>query len=642
MLITRYPESGHAAIAILCLLLAGLTACAPKEPVHVSAGKSPFDISEREAVSAEGLTEIQALMSRALQGEFVDEALAELARIEREEPSPMAEEAAFRRVQLLLRFSYPKATMVAGRLLDRFPEHALAPYVELWLAHWWAERQEDAKVLAHTTRALNHARLTREVAEESVSLGMAAARRSAYWESIKWLFTAARVLPEQRDGLLRKAATRASLAMISRLREEGWLQQDMHAFYLYAARGRLLRGQISELQTITGFLEEDDPNSAVLASIRRWSLDTMQPVTIGVLLPLSGEYAHFGEQALRGIRLAMDLLEEGQRVSLRIEDTRGDPSACASAYRRLTGDGVAMVIGPLLAECAEALLPHLSSSVPVLSLTSHTRLAQGSASMFVHTLSLPTQAHFMADDAWQQGDRRMVLIYSAKSLSQQEMIAFTRRFESLGGEVVEAIQLPEDTIDFRHILRDMRARTDDEELLAVLDENQAYLAEPEMEIRMPASFDGVYLALPGRLVALVAGQLAYVDVAGVNLYGSSHWRDGKLLDDKGRYLSRARFSDVSFPAGNMAELRRLLLAYREVWGGEEKPGKLMGLAYDSTLIAAMLTSRMGLSGSKLRRGLMDEAGFPGLTGHVHFDKTGVGQKRFEVFTIRRGRVLPAS
>jgi len=149
----------------------------------------------------------------------------------------------------------------------------------------------------------------------------------------------------------------------------------------------------------------------------------------------------------------------------------------------------------------------------------------------------------------------------------------------------------------------------------------------------------MYLALSGRQVALVAGQLAYVDITGIDLFGSSHWQDGHLLDDKGRYLGRARFSDVSFPAGHAPGLRQLLLAYREAWG-EERPGKLTGLAYDSALIAIMLTSRMGLSGSALQRELMDRSGFPGLTGQVYFDASGIGHKRFDIFTVRRNRIQP--
>jgi len=505
----------------------------------------------------------------------------------------------------------------------------------------WSGQNDDSQVLAHTSLALRHARLNQEVGAQAVLLGLPIVRRSADWDAVKWLFTAAHAIPDRRDSFLQEAAMRASPAIIARLRDTGRLQPDMHAFYAYAARSSLLRGQTRELQDIAGFLREDAPNSETLADVQRWSSGVMHSVTIGVLLPLSGTYARFGEQALRGVRLAVALLGESEQITLRIEDTGGQPASCAAAYRRLVDDGAAMVIGPLLAPCAEALLSHLVDHVPVLSLTSRTEIAKRSPQMFVHSLSLPTQARFMANDVWQQGDRRIALISSAQSLSQREAEAFAKQFQALGGEIAESVELPVGRIDFRRVFSGLRSRTDDEEMLAALDEDMAYLADPDMNIRMPASFDGIYLALSGKQVALVSGQLAYADMAKVNLYGSGHWQDGHLLDDKGRYLNNSHFSDVAFPAGNVAELHRLLLAYREAWG-QEKPGKLTGLAYDSTLIAAMLTSRMGLSGSRLKKGLIDESGFPGITGHVYFDQSGVGQKRFDVFTVRRNRILPAS
>ncbi len=636
MSFTRYPEPGRAAILLICLLSVLASCAPPREQVPVA---TPF----HKAVApepAEKLIKIRLLMTRAMQGEYVDEALAGLAEMAEQETGAVAEEAAFRRVQLLLHFNYPDSAAAAEQVVELFPENALVPYVDLWLARWWDGQNDDSQVLAHTSLALRHARLNREVAGEAVQLGLAAARHSADWDAVKWLFTAAGAIPDRRDNLLQEAAMRASLSIITRLREAGWLQPDMYAFYVYAARNRLLRGQISELQAIAGFLQKDAPGSDALASVRRWSLGAMHSVTIGVLLPLSGTYARFGEQALRGVRLATALLGEGGQITLRVEDTGGKPASCTDAYRRLIDDGVAMVVGPLLAPCAEALLPHLTGHVPVLSLTRRTEIAQGSPQMFVHSLSLPAQARFMADDAWQQSDRHIVLISGAQPLSRQEADAFAQQFQALGGEIVETIELPANKIDFRRIFSALRSRTDDEELLAALDEDMAFLADSDMDIRMPASFDGIYLALSGKQVALVSGQLAYADMAGVNLYGSGHWRDGHLLDDKGRYLDKSRFSDVGFPTGNMAELHRMLLAYREVWG-REKPGKLMGLAYDSALIAAMLTSRMGLSGNALEKGLADKSGFPGLTGHVYFDNSGAGQKRFNIFTIRRNHILPA-
>ena len=246
----------------------------------------------------------------------------------------------------------------------------------------------------------------------------------------------------------------------------------------------------------------------------------------------------------------------------------------------------------------------------------------------------------MAELAWQQGTRKTVVLSEDSPGSANEAEAFINNFERLGGEVIEQLVL-EDAVDNRSVLQALRERTDDEELLAELDDDIALLsAETKLEIRMPVNFDAAYIALSGKRVAALAGQLAYVDINAIPFYGSSRWQDKHLLDDRGRYLSTSRFVNINFPVADSNRVRRMMGSYRETWG-VEKPGKLFGMAYDSVLIAAVLGSRLGLRGRDAINGLHDAEGFPGLTGHVRFDKNGVGQKEFEVFTIRRGKLIPA-
>jgi len=251
------------------------------------------------------------------------------------------------------------------------------------------------------------------------------------------------------------------------------------------------------------------------------------------------------------------------------------------------------------------------------------------------------QAEFMARRAWREGVRRTVVLEADTPSAKRESDAFIRAFTELGGGVADRVTLPGNGVDYRADLRRMRMETDDEELLATLDEELAvFVAWPDMEIRMPVNFDGVYLALHGRRVALLAGQLAYVDVRDVPLYGTSRWQDGHLLDDRGRYLSRALFSDVAFPNADAPDVRRFMAAWHGLWD-DAQPGKLAGIGYDTVLIAALLSGRLNLSGRELELGLKDETGFSGLTGHVRFDADGVGRKDFQLFRVRRGRVVPA-
>jgi ABC-type branched-subunit amino acid transport system substrate-binding protein len=633
-------------LTLLLLSLLLLNACAPKKEIAVITPVEPVveHAFKRLATPPQTAGEIQDLLELARVYNESESALAGLSELAELAPPPINEEAAFRRVELLLEFQYPEGPVEAEGLIEQFPLHALVPYTHSWLARWWSNLGDDHQTLAEYVKLLKHPRLTRELAEESLDNGTPIAQRLPEWESIQWFLAAAGIDTNRKEHWLRLAANRASLESITRLHNEKLLiEKENVAFYLYAARIRLMSGDIDEVRAIAGLLSVSMPYHATTRKVEGWASGITQQITIGLLLPLTGKYAHYGEKALRGIRLALATETYGGKVELRIGDTGDDAMRAVSAYRQLIADGSDWIIGPLLTEHAEALLPYLEPDVPVITLANQISVAEASPWIFIHTLARDVQASYMADFAWQQEARKVVVLHGNSPGESQEADAFIEAFENLGGEVVEQLMLEvsADNPDSRPDLRALRERSDDEELLAELDEDLTLLsAEIELEIRMPINFDAVYLAMPGKRVASLAGQLAYIDISGIPLYGSNRWQDGHLLDDRGRYLSRSRFSNISFPAGDSNAVRRMLRSYREIWGAG-KPGKLFGMAYDSVLIAAVLGSRLGLNGPDAFDGLQDSDGFPGLTGHVRFDNEGIGRKEFEVFTIKRGKLTPA-
>ena len=654
----RYRARGLAATAMLAASLLLAAGCAPKKPAAPRGPARPAQgvtesVAPRLAPVPAMSPEVGALVRQALEGGDLAGAIEGLTRLAAEAEPSLAVEARFRRVQLMLLAGDERAPAEASSLLAAYPDEPLVPYLHLWLAQQAEARQDDAAVLREARAALAHPKLTREVADHAAALGSAAARRSADEAAARWFLEMAGkpFFPdEQREAWLREAAARASLTLMARLREEGMISGGLlpkelgRRFLLHAARMRLMTGDMAAVRTIADWLATDFPGSPEARQAAGWAGGQVRQARIGVLLPLSGRYARFGREALRGMRLAMDALGDDE-VMLRIADTGGDASRCADAWREVTDAGARVVIGPLLPACTKAILPLMraagGNNVPVIALAGGAELASRSPALFVHALGLPTQAEFMARRAWREGSRRVVVLEADTPSARREADAFAQTFVALGGEVADRVSLPAHGVDYRAALREMRMRTDDEELLAMLDEELSlFIAMPDLEIRMPVNFDGVYLALSGRRVALLAGQLAYVDVRDVPLYGTSRWQDGHLLDDRGRYLSRALFSDVPFPNSDAPDVRRFAVAWRGLWDGE-RPGKLAGIGYDTVLIAALLAGRLGLDGRDIMAALKDENGFPGLTGHVRFDENGMGRKTFKLFGVRRGRIVPA-
>ena len=634
----------YALLGLFSLLL--LSACQPKQPSGISGVEKSRPGLKRLVAAPVSAAEIQTLMQRARSGEDLDQVMRAFDRLIEQGDPLIREEAVFRKAQLLLENQSTGAAEVTRAVIDAHPKHALVPYAHVWLAKWWISQDEAGRALEKMREALLHERLTRELADEIFELAPAITQQASEREAVHWLLAAAAVDYGGRDSWLRMAARRASMETIEQLHREGALASDlMPDFDLHAGRSRLMTGDTRAVARIAELLSASQPTHNNVKQLQAWASGKIRAATIGVMLPLTGPYARYGQEALRGIRVALAGLEFDEYITLRVEDTASDSVTAITAYKQLANESVNMIIGPLLAETTEALLPYLRPDLPVISLTGRTDLAARSEALFIHTLSPLAQVYVMANYAWQQGATRMVVMAGTND-DQTEAEMFSASFQGLGGEISQRVHLDKTTMDHRSLLRKLRYETDDEALLAELDEELAVmLPEMDVEIRMPVGFDGIYLALDGRYVAMLAGQLAYAGIRDVPLYGSSRWQDGHLLDDRGRYLSKARFaaSNTSVDVNSNQEdpnIRQFQFKHRQVWGNS-KISDLMSLAYDTMRIATVMTSRLGLSRREIAQGLRTPEGFPAMTGHVKFDDSGVGQKQLDVFSIKKGEIVPA-
>ncbi len=75
-------------------------------------------------------------------------------------------------------------------------------------------------------------------------------------------------------------------------------------------------------------------------------------VTIGVIAPLTGPVAAFGDQVKKGAETAVDVINKaggikGEKIVLKFADDAGEPKQGVSAANQMVGDGVKFVVGPV-------------------------------------------------------------------------------------------------------------------------------------------------------------------------------------------------------------------------------------------------------------------------------------------------------
>jgi len=338
-----------------------------------------------------------------------------------------------------------------------------------------------------------------------------------------------------------------------------------------------------------------------------WSMQS-QKVHIGVILPLHGKYGSYGRTLLDGIRMAVN--EAGkpkEKIALSIMDSAAGPDSALKAYQQLTQGGANWIIGPLIKKNVNALLPHLRPDIPVISPAKHVELAERHPALFIHSISRNAQAVFMANYAYKQGIKYMAVISGNSSSESSEARAFITAFKAIGGSFSSNLSISNNKVNFIDQLK-----------------------------KIPPTTEAIYLALPGKTIVKLAGQLAYVELMRVPLYGSNRWVDGHLLSDRGRHLNQGRFCRPIDPAKNA----KFSALYQKIWGSG-KPGMLFSLGYDSAKIALSIGDKSKKQGAAAIKALHSTQGFSAKGGHVTFNEEGVGEKSFQRYGIQKGKVIRA-
>ncbi len=191
-------------------------------------------------------------------------------------------------------------------------------------------------------------------------------------------------------------------------------------------------------------------------------------VKVGVVLPLTGQIAAFGETSKRGLDLAHEQnakLSNGDTVKLVYVDDRGDKVEAASAVQKLIDkDKVAVILGEVASSNSMAMAPIAEKSkTPMITHAStNPRVTKGKKYVTRACFIDPFQGAVMAKYALDNNLKNAVLVTDAKQdYSVGLSKAFKKAYEAGGGKIVKQVFINSGDKDFNAQVATIKAANPD-------------------------------------------------------------------------------------------------------------------------------------------------------------------------------------
>lgn len=279
-----------------------------------------------------------------------------------------------------------------------------------------------------------------------------------------------------------------------------------------------------------------------LALLRQLAIE--QPRNIAVLLPLSGPLEMAGKAIRTGILAswyeAQSQEPNQEPPSLMFFDTAINQDAY-NVYKQAVFEGADLIIGPLDKKRVQRLQSQEVLSVPVLALNYSDVGKGGPDNFYQFGLAPEDEAEQVADQAWQKGMRRAMVLAPNNDWGKRVSDAFIRKWELQGGGVTSKALYTEpaqylDTVKQALNINDSEQRY--RSLQQLLDRDLQF------EPRRREDIDFVFMvALPSQARQLKP-LLNYQYASDIPVLATSHLYAGKLDRSRDQDLNGIGFVEM--------------------------------------------------------------------------------------------------
>ncbi len=341
-------------------------------------------------------------------------------------------------------------------------------------------------------------------------------------------------------------------------------------------------------------------------------------IKIGVLLPLTGDAASFGEPARKMIELAVEEINKtggvgGQPLELVVEDSKCNGSDAATSTSKLINeDKVQVIIGGFCNSETLAAVPLVTEKkVTLLSPASGSAQLTGASAFFFRIYpSDAVQGEVLAtisstDKKW----KKVGILQEQTDYARDIYDGFSKTFTALDGTVVKE-EFASNATDFKSVVTKMKS----------------------------AKLDALFIdAQTSATAALVLKQIEEQKWKPVILLSSAVSGDPKTILENKTMLEGALAAEFGVTL-NGAQFAAALTAYQTKYGNESPYQSYAQTEYDAVYMVRDALVAVGNDGTKIAEWFRMVKDFDGASGKITIQADGDRDGGYVAKTVKDGKV----
>lgn len=346
---------------------------------------------------------------------------------------------------------------------------------------------------------------------------------------------------------------------------------------------------------------------------------------VGILLPLTGKYAVYGESVLHGLECAAGIFAPCRGdlgLNLLVRDTQGDPKTAAKIVAEFAANpDVRAVIGPLpQVEVEQAAAAAESAQLPMISLSQKPGVAAQGLYIFRNFLTVEDQVASVVDYACGEKKwKKLAILYPDGPAGQEYKKAFEGEVARCGGKLVAQASYPPDTKGFSDAVRSLK------------------FSSAEQSADSAVAVDALFVPDVYRKIPDVVSAMKAMGIQGVHLLGGAGWDHPSLLNAGADALEGAVYVNGFYSKSSSFTVRDFVATFQASYGFE--PTILEAYAFDTMrLLGEVLRDNPSSGRPELQAALAKKRNFSGVTGNISFDDEGDARRRLSVLSIEHGEI----